>query len=248
MNSIIISDFEVCEDRVVLTDYRARHIVKILKCKKGDILKVGIIGGSIGKAKVTCLKVKYPFSVNLQVTFDREPPEKNPIDFILALPRPIMLRRIFSQITALGVSTVHIVNANRVEKSFWEASLINEQEYRQYLVHGLEQAVDTILPKICFHRRFKPFMEDFFPSIAAQYKYLLYAHPTSSSMLHKRIWGDDGKALIAIGPEGGWVDYEIEQFVRYGFIGFSIGPRILKVDTAIVNIHGRAMAEFDRCR
>lgn len=57
-----------------------------------------------------------------------------------------------------------------------------------------------------------------------------------------------GRILVAVGPEGGWVDYEIEKFEEYGLRGFSLGTRILKVDTAVVNIHGRLMAEVERWR
>jgi len=41
-----------------------------------------------------------------------------------------------------------------------------------------------------------------------------------------------------VGPEGGWVDFEIEKFLAAGMKECSIGSRILKVDTAVVSIHG----------
>jgi RsmE family RNA methyltransferase len=39
---------------------------------------------------------------------------------------------------------------------------------------------------------------------------------------------------LAIGPEGGWNDYEVDRFIQAGFRAFSMGERILQVDTAVV--------------
>jgi RsmE family RNA methyltransferase len=247
MNIILVSEHEVSEGKVHLEDHRAKHIAKILRSEVGDTIKIGIINGKIGTGKVLGVTRKFPFVVELTGEFDTVPPPKNPVDLLLALPRPIMLRRIFSQIASLGVETLHIVNAGRVEKSFWEAGLVEPQEYMQHLLHGLEQSVDTVPPKIFFHRCFKPFIEESFPLISNEYKYLLYAHPGGRRRLGQVLGPDSGKILLAIGPEGGWVDYETAKFEEYGFAGFSIGPRILKVDTAVVNIHGRVMAEIERC-
>jgi len=209
---------------------------------------VGVLHDRIGFGTITALQPKYPFMVEMTVTHDSPPPPKVPLDIVLALPRPIMLRRILSQVTALGVGKVHIVNAARVEKSFWQAGLVDEDAYMAYVISGLEQAIDTIPPKIFFHRKFKPFVEDYLPGIADHYHYLVYAHPSSARGVHLCIGPAQGKVLVAVGPEGGWLDYELDKFEEQGFCGFAMGARILKVDTAVVNIHGMIMAELEHCR
>lgn len=40
--------------------------------------------------------------------------------------------------------------------------------------------------------------------------------------------------LLGVGPEGGWTPYELELFKAHGFELFSMGPRILRTDTACV--------------
>ncbi|CAE8612255.1 unnamed protein product, partial [Polarella glacialis] len=42
--------------------------------------------------------------------------------------------------------------------------------------------------------------------------------------------------LLAVGPEGGWVDYELELFRRHGFIQVTLGPRILTTEVALVSL------------
>lgn len=241
MNIILFEKDERVDDRVVLNDHRATHIVKVLHCEPGDSLRVGEINGDVGTGKIVAMQCKYPFVVELAVTLSESSfsPPPPAIDLLLALPRPIMLKRILSQVTALGVGTIYLINANRVEKSFWDAGILTEEEYRPHLIHGLEQAVDTRLPKIHMYRHFRPFVEDSLPGLAVQYSSLVLGHPNSEKSLPHCLSGNDGRLLYAVGPEGGWVDFEIKKFLTAGMKAFSIGPRILKVDTAVVSIHGR---------
>jgi RsmE family RNA methyltransferase len=156
-----------------------------------------------------------------------------------------MLKRILSQAASLGVSRIYLVNANRVEKSFFNASLLHANAYNTYLHHGLEQAVDTFLPELSIHHRFKPFVEDLLPKINNDYPIRLVAHPDADMTLPERITPPLTKrVLLAIGPEGGWVDYEISKFQEQGMRSFAMGPRILKVDTAVAAL----LAQIDLLR
>lgn len=247
MNIILFEKEELTPDnRVVFNDYRAKHIVKILQSEPGDFVRIGEINGDMGRGSVLRIQRKYPFMVELAVTLSDRPLPPPAIDLLLALPRPIMLKRILSQVTALGVGTIFLVNANRVEKSFWDAGILSKDEYRPHLIHGLEQAVDTRLPEIQMYRHFRPFAEDHLPEISANYSSLVLAHPHSQKSLGHCLSENDGKVLYAIGPEGGWVDFEVEKFLNGGLQSFSIGRRILKVDTAVVSIHGRISQFLER--
>jgi 16S rRNA (uracil1498-N3)-methyltransferase len=172
--------------------------------------------------------------VQLETNHNGPAPDRPETDLILALPRPIMLKRIFSQAATFGVRKIYLINASRVEKSFFSASLLAENNYYPLLLHGLEQAVDTMVPEVSIYKRFRPFVEDLLHQAIDDCPVRLAAHPgpfpslaqTVSLPLIKR-------AAIAIGPEGGWVDFEIEKFRAAGFQPFSMGPRILRVDSAV---------------
>ncbi len=237
MNIILAEAGEVDAGRLTVTDYRAKHIIKVLGAEVGDTVRVGLINGEMGSGTISALKAKYPFSVEMDLKLSDPPRAQPALDLILALPRPIMLKRIFSQVTALGVGTIHLINATRVEKSFWEAGILQLEEYHPHLLHGLEQAVDTRLPTVQIHPQFKPFIEDYFPSLAKEYRQLLLAHPTGGLRLGDVIDSPNGRVALAVGPEGGWVDHEVKKFQGQGFCCCSIGKRILKVDTAVVALH-----------
>ncbi len=242
MNIILAKQIEITNHTLVLTDRRAEHLVKVLRVQPGDSVRVGIINGPKGKGQVSAVKAKYPFSVSLVVEFKDEPVEPKSIDLILALPRPIMLKRILSQMSALGVGEIHLVNAKRVEKSFWNSNILKDKEYQDHLLQGLEQAVDTRVPEVCIHPKFKPFMEDYLPSQFENYPYKILAHPQAEHTLSSVIKTSKGKVIMAVGPEGGWIDYEVEKFRQQGFFCCSMGQRILKVDTATVALHSRISA------
>lgn len=221
-----------------LLDRRAQHIVKVLKCKVGDTIRVGEIDGRQGVGVVLQLETSKPFGAMLEVEFNDHSEALPEIDLILALPRPIMLRRILSQLAALGVGMIYLINSNRVEKSFWQATILQEREYREHFLHGLEQAVATRVPKIQIHQRFRPFIEDYLPAQLSQYQYRFLAHPEKVGAETSNLT-QPGRLIVAIGPEGGWVDFEVQKFAELGFSGLSLGTRILKVDTAVIAAHAR---------
>lgn len=242
MNVILLEKKEVDGSQIRLSDRRAEHMVKVLRADTGEKVRVGMIDGKMGTGTVMAIRKKFPFRVDLLVEFTELPPELSPIDLILALPRPIMLKRILSQVTTLGVGAIHLINANRVEKSFWEAGVLEPEEYRFHLLQGLEQAVDTRVPELHIHRRFKPFIEDYFPTIASNFHCRLLGDPGGKHALGDVVTSGQGRVVVAVGPEGGWVDYEIDKFEEQHFCGCTMGERILKVDTAVIAMHARISA------
>lgn len=113
MNIILFDKSEIQNSRVVLKDRRSKHIIKVLGSSQGDIVRTGIINGPTGTSRITRIT---KCSVELCTDHSGPLPEVPPTDLILALPRPIMLKRIFSQAATLGVGRIFLINANRVEK------------------------------------------------------------------------------------------------------------------------------------
>lgn len=232
MNLVLFTEHELAADRVILTDRRAEHIRQILGLVSGDRLRVGMINGKMGEGTILSLD---DAAVSIRVHLDRQPQPAANVDLILALPRPIMLQRILKQATVLGVDHIHLIRSAKVEKSFFHSPVLHPEKIQSLLLQGLEQAVDTRLPGVSIHQRFKPFVEDVVPKLKG---HGLIAHPGATTKLIDVFsgHGQDGaqKVLLAVGPEGGWNDFELACFSRQGFKGFSMGDRILHVDTAVV--------------
>jgi 16S rRNA (uracil1498-N3)-methyltransferase len=245
MNLLLFASNEIKSDGTVcLQDRRSEHIIKILGCKPGDTVRAGIINGPLGRGEIVSIRRMGNNNTEVVLRFSAtgDPPEHPSVDLILGLVRPIMLKKVLSQVASLGVGRIFLINGNRVEKSFFGASLLKGENYRPYLVQGLEQAKDTLLPEVTIHERFKPFIEDFIPTVAGEYDRMLVAHPGSSTDL-KQILGSTakGRMLLAVGPEGGWVDFEIRKFIEFSFAPVSLGRRVLRTDTAVVALLAQLM-------
>lgn len=227
MNLILLQpDDFIGKTLVRISDARLTQIREVHGSSTGDTVRVGQINGKMGQGIITAIDDN---SVKLEVTLDCSPPKKLPLTLILAMPRPKMLRRIFRTIAELGVAELHLINSYRVEKSFWQTPVLEEKTIEKYLLQGLQQAKDTILPKVKLHQRFKPFIEDDFPSLIKNKKALL-AHPGTGIPCPHNI---DQATVLVVGPEGGFIPYEVEKILDTGCEGIHLGQRILRVENAV---------------
>ncbi len=235
MNLLLLhaNDF-IKKNEVQLSDRRFDHLKKIIKPKIDQVLDVGLLNGKTGTGKVINID---SLSITLTVELTRHPPIATSLTLILALPRPLMLKRILQTITSMGIKQIHLINSQRVEKSYWNSSDLAESVIYNQLILGLEQARDTVLPEIFFHKNFKAFIEKNLPEIING-KQALLAHlgnyPPCPTNLQE-------PCVLTVGPEGGFIDHEVEQLVNAGFQTVQIGQRPLRVEAAVTALLGRLL-------
>ena len=165
MNLLLLEEGDfVAADRVRLRDRRLTHMRDVHRVEVNESLRVGRLGGQMGSGRLLRLDAT---EAELQVSFDQPPPAKLPVTLLLALPRPKMLRRVLQTVAAMGVPRLVLLNSYRVEKSFWQTPFLEPAAIREQLILGLEQARDTVLPEVIIEKRFKPFVEDRLPQLAA---------------------------------------------------------------------------------
>jgi RsmE family RNA methyltransferase len=225
------ADF-IAADRVVLRDRRLTHMQEVHRSEVGDSLRVGRVDGLLGSAQLLRLEAR---EAELSVSFEHAPPAKLPLTLILALPRPKMLRRVFQTVATMGVPKVILINSYRVEKSFWQTPFLEPAAIREQLILGLEQARDSVLPEIVIEKRFKPFVEDRLPAIADGTLGLV-GHPGEFPACPRAV---EQPVTLAIGPEGGWIPYEVDLLRASGLNPVQLGSRILRVETAVTALLAR---------
>jgi RsmE family RNA methyltransferase len=232
MNLILCEAGERGDDGVVtLTGARAAHVRAVLRAQAGDTVRVGIVDGPKGRGEIVRID---DAAVVLRCALEAEIPPAPRVDLLLALPRPKVLRRLWAQLAALGVGRILLTNAERVERNYFDTHVLDEAVYRPLLIEGLQQAADTRLPRVSIHRQFRPLVEDELgPPRAGERR--LVAHPDRGAPWRP---AEDrphqGRVLLAVGPEGGWNAFELGLLARHGFAAISLGPRILRTDTACV--------------
>lgn len=236
MNIVLLREHDwITNNTVRLTDYRAHHLINVIKVEANQPLRVGLINGDRGSATVTQLSNN---TVELEVMLSEAPLPRHPIHLVLALPRPKMLRRVFRSVAEFGVAELHLIHSYRVEKSYWQSPYLDEDKIEVALVKGLERSGDTVLPRIFQHKRFKPFVEDVLPGICEK-RNLLIAHPGAD---HHVPTDTQTPTTLLVGPEGGFIDYEVDLATMAGARPVSLGSRILSVDTAVCAALARELA------
>lgn len=217
---------------ICIRDRRLQHLREVLGAGAGQVLQVGEVDGLTGSGRILEIDAG---RATLQVELVQPPPAKLPLRLVLALPRPKMLRRIIRTAAELGVAELHLINSYRVQKSYWQTPALAAATVRNYLLQGLEQARDTVLPPVHCHHRFKPFVEDTLPGLADR-RLALLAQPGAYPPCPRDI---ERPTLLVVGPEGGFIPYEVEKLQAAGCAPVSLGPRILRVENALTALVGR---------
>lgn len=230
MNLLLLTpDDFVSDSTVKLRGRQLQHVLSVHQARVGGTLRVGLVNDLMGQGRITALSPEY---LEMEVNLTEKPPEPLPLTVLLALPRPKMLKRSLQHLTALGVKKIVLMNSYRVEKSFWQSPWLSAAKVDEQLVLGLEQARDTLLPEVIQEKRFKPFVEDRLPAML-EGKRGIVAHPVGGEACPHQI---EDEVILAIGPEGGFIPYEVEKLEEAGCGRIHLGSRILRVETAVTAI------------
>ncbi|PCC66564.1 RNA methyltransferase, RsmE family [Nannocystis exedens] len=237
MNLILLRPDELAaaeagSHRAVLADRRLQHLREVLRARAGDEVGVGVEGGAIGRATVVALDAH---AAELQVRLSEPPPPALDVTLALALPRPPTLRKVLQQATALGVKRFALFRAERVERSYFSSHGLHATAIAEDLRLGLEQARDTIVPTVEIHpEHFGRFVRERLPALS-EGRSLLVAHPGAPTPCPR---APIGPATLMVGPEGGFIPAEVAALAQVAQ-AIDLGPRILRVETAVVALLAR---------
>jgi len=230
VNLILVDERDRVDGHAVtLSDARAAHLISVLRVVPGQAVRVGVLDGPFG---VGTVEAAGDGQVTMRCLFETDVPPRPRVDVLLALPRPKVMRRLWAQLAALGVGRIILTNAERVERHYFDTHVLTEAFYRSLLIEGLQQARDTRLPAVSIHRQFRILIEDHLDGLFGD-GIRLCADPTGATSIRAAVSEQaDRRALLAIGPEGGWNAFELSLLAAHGFRLVGLGPRTLRVDTA----------------
>ena len=201
--NIILFDKLPSFNLIPLSDDRAKHIIDVLKLKEGDFFKMGIVNESEGKAVVKSISEN-----GIEFLYSEESkPVLYPVTLVVAQVRPICMKRILREAVSLGVGRIVLTGSQTGEKSYLSSNLYKTGEYKDYLLDGAMQSAHAGLPEVIFASN------------------VTGALPLSHAEIKS-------KAVLAIGPERGWSDYERKLFTEDSFEPMLLGSRVLRTETA----------------
>lgn len=232
MNIVLLDHRQTQSDLWTISSKRQlEHLQQHVQIQVGDTLKVGVLEGQRYLTEIVEISEK---AVRLKPLQEDAIPKKLPVTLIVALPRPKVLRRLIMDSVTLGVEKIILLHSYRVDKSYWQTPFL--QQLNHFIELGLEQAGDTVAPEIELYKRFKPFVEDILPGLITADRPAYVAHPYAEQSMPFAI---PHPCTMIIGPEGGFIPYEVDLLVKNGCQAVSLGNRILRTETVIPYVLGR---------
>ncbi|MGE3172814.1 MAG: 16S rRNA (uracil(1498)-N(3))-methyltransferase [Planctomycetota bacterium] len=235
MNLLLLDPDEVGADgRATLTGRRAVHLRQVLRVEVGRSLQAGILDGPIGTAEVVALDGD---AVQVRVDCRTPPPPARDV-LLLAVPRPKVLLRVLEYAAALGFAELVLFRSWRVDKSWLDSSALRPDVVDLHLRLGLEQARRTARPRLQLFRRFRPFVEDVLPHLPLP-AHRFCAHPTAAVPTHALAPGRGAPFAVALGPEGGFLPYEVARLADAGFLPVRLSGHPLRTEAALCALHAQ---------
>lgn len=242
MNLLLVEEDELNDGRVRLADHRAEHLLRVLGVEPGRTIRAAVIGHEPGEARVLETGdgvVELAMAAGAALS-------RPDLSLVVALPRPQALKRVLQYSATMGVGRIDLIRSWRVEKSYFHTPVLKPAELRRQLKLGAEQGASAWLPEVAVFPRFNAFLEDWrqrADADSAGTGAALLADPAAGQPLTQGNVGR-GPLTLALGPEGGWIDRELESLGEAGFSQVVLGPWILRVETALV----AALAQIELVR
>jgi 16S rRNA (uracil1498-N3)-methyltransferase len=243
VNLLLVDATELAGDGTcTVADRRAQHLRAVLGVAPGSIVRAGIVGGAIGQAEVLA---DDGTAIALRITATTPPPPPLDVELVLAVPRPKVLSRVIETCAAFAVRRVDLANAWRVDKSYLRSPRLAPEALAHAARLGAEQGGTTHLPVLAIHDRLMALLDARFPAPGGR---RLIAHPGAPPIedAHARL-PPGGPTIVAIGPEGGWIERELDTFAARGFLPCSLGAAVLRVEAAVAAVLGQLVV-LDRLR
>lgn len=228
MNLLLLEDNELDGGRALIRGRRAEHLRSVIGAQVGSQVRAGISRGASGTATV-----RADDGEAMTVEFAaEEPPRSRPdVDLVIALPRPKVLDRVVQHAASFGVDRVVIVNSWRVDKSYFDSPRMQPSSLIDNARLGCEQGRHTWVPDVVVHRRFMAWVEALPPEDS---RLRVVADPRAGRRLSELApLIAQGRTVVAIGPEGGWIDRELATFEDLGFESVILSTSILRSEVAV---------------
>ena len=208
---------------------RLRQLREVIKAEPGKLCKAGLLGGRLGRAELLSIdadRARFRFEPT------HEPPPPLDATLLCALPRPLTFAKVIHSAVTCGVKKLHFFHSAKVEKSYWQSSKLAPEAIRGEVILALEQCADTVMPEIFFHRRFRPFIEDEVPTFTPDGAVRIFGSPGAVDPVPVGV-AKQAHVVLAVGPEGGFNDFEEERLKSSGFRPVTLGRRILRSEFAV---------------
>ena len=210
-----------------LTGEQAAHLGRVFRAQPGQVYDI-VANGFLHRAEITSVSDD---EVRFTLHEELEADAALPIHLLLAIFKFDHFEWAVEKATELGVARITPILARRTEKHLAHAALKRVERWRRISLEAAKQSRRTEIPEIADPAPLAAALslETVAPRI------LLSETEQSLTLLTALSKLDESAALsLAIGPEGGWAPEEMSLFTSHNWTHVTLGPRILRAETAAI--------------
>ena len=223
-----------------LVGEQAAHLARVLRAEVGQVYDV-VAGGFLHRAEIVGVGAD---AVEFRLHEELEAEAALPLTLLLAVFKFDRFEWGIEKATELGVARVAPVLARRTEKHLAQAAAKRVERWRRIALEAAKQSRRTSVPEIAEPVGLRAALA---ASVEDGVKLLLseteQATPLAAAL--RAACSSESRAVaLAIGPEGGWAPEEMAMFLEGGWRPVTLGPRILRAETAAIAAVAIAGAEM----
>ena len=243
MPRFFINSKDVFDDNINVTGEDYNHIKKVLRLKCGEIIT---LSDGEGLEYVTEIVEFGDGFVHTKVieSFKNttEPPVK--VTLYQGLPKSDKMDFIIQKSVELGISKIVPVLTERtvVRLDSEKDALKKCERWNRISLEAAKQCNRGIIPKIEIPISFKEAIKQTENKVLSLIPYEKEAKNSLKQVLERV--GSISEISVFIGPEGGFAEQEIEEAVSSGLSSVTLGPRILRTETAGIAVLSILMYEL----
>jgi 16S rRNA (uracil1498-N3)-methyltransferase len=227
---------EVSGKRAVLLGAHAKHLARVLRARVGQEFDV-TTGNEVRRGRVTTVaqdRVEFELGDAVSV------PLAVQVTIALSLFKFDRMEWAIEKCTELGATRIVPVVARRTETHLASAAAKRVDRWRRIALQAAEQSRRVSPPEISDPRKLKDTVD-----LPGSLRIVLSESETSVMLKDVlQSHADRSDVVLALGPEGGWADDELEMFQEAGWISASLGNTILRAETAAIASLAVVVAEL----
>jgi 16S rRNA (uracil1498-N3)-methyltransferase len=210
-----------------LTGDQASHLARVLRAEPGQIFDV-VADGFLHRAEVSSVSDS---EVVFTLHEEQETDSALPVHLLMAVFKFDHLEWGIEKATELGAARITPVLARRTEKHLAQAAAKRAERWRRIVREASQQSRRSDVPQVDDPLPLRAALQ----SVTADVK-LLLAETEEQNTLRAALEAasPDASVALAIGPEGGWTADEMQMFREAGWQHVTLGPRILRAETAAI--------------
>jgi 16S rRNA (uracil1498-N3)-methyltransferase len=227
---------EVSENRATLVGAHADHLVRVLRARVGQEFDI-VAGAAVRRGRIVRIAENL-----VEFELGEEAPAAAVADLTLLLSifKFDRFEWAVEKCTELGVKKMIPVIARRTDAHLASASGKRVERWRRMAMQSAEQSRRTAPPEISDPMKLQQALR-----VPSKLRIVL-SESELQTRLRDLFAGSEGvDAALAIGPEGGWAEDELELFAREGWAAASLGETILRAETAAIAATALAISLLD---